>query len=1221
MSGVVPAAVFISYASQDAEAAKRICEALRAAGVEVWFDQSELRGGDAWDQKIRRQIKECALFVPIVSANTEARAEGYFRLEWKLADRRTDLIGKSKAFLLPVCIDDTPDADADVPDSFLAVQWVRLRGGETPAAFCERVRVLVNGTLDGAIRGPSLALRPPNPPGLPAVVTPTAAGRVPAKAHRRMLGLAVAGSLILAVVGIWRPWEIRTPSAMEAPHPTGATRQTALATEAQRVARQAYEVLLQNGLELGPNDLDAAAVLCERATTLDPSEAEAWAAWSEIESYRVIFAQDGSPERQESARAKAARALHLAPDGFEARRAQACYLVGVAGMPAAREAEVTLRTLRRERPRDWQTLLSLGMLLRDIDKFDEALECNRQLAALPGGAARGYNDMGYALHFRYRWSDSNEAIDQSLAARAYTGNVSLKVTLALQWMGDLDVALTTLKKLPPSALLGDRSLYAAIRVYRWRQEPEQTLAVLNVVPRDWITWNFDGPKGVFAGDAHELAGRARAARNEWKAALALVEQKLTKSPNHSNLNFWKAYLLAALGDRVGAQAALKLATETSGGADWIFDACLSGGLVPRLFSPEEITAALEMRAFATPARVTLADLRLNPALSDVRGLPRFQALIKRMEADPRYSPTPLQSADSGRLTNSKPETHDAKSMDFANAKSIAVLPFANLSPDPENAFFADGVHEDVITNLAKIRDLKVISRTSTLAYRDPAQRNLRKIAEELGVAAVLEGSVRRAGGKVRVSAKLIDARTDQPLWGETYNEELSDIFAVQAKLAQEIATALRATLTPAERSQIAQRPTQNQQAYDLYLRARATREDVSRGMTFEKTVGRAIELLDEAVALDPEFALAYVELARAHSKLYWYAAADPTPERLAKMVAVVEAAQRIAPGTPEARIAAGYYHYYGRMDFTSALADFQTAEATRPNDADVHYMIGTTQRRLGRWHEALASIERAVELNPREVEFALNYAGTLRLLRRYPQLQAAQTGPLRLLPNRITDEFQGQRPLDQFEIDGDLAAAVERIRNAAPVVLDTDGRTKAYCLALLTRDYEAAERALAGAKSTGVNLGAGNLVLPIPLLQANVAYLRGNQEAARRHAEIALAALRGEKLSRRQEPWAKLAAAQAHAFAGRAGEAVRVGREALAEIEIVDPHFGVALARDTLGQIYAALDLREEALAELRRLMTGPSVRGPNATRIDPLWSRLKDDPRFEQILKSAKPL
>jgi len=263
----IQGAVFLSYASQDAEAAKRICEALRGAGIEVWFDQSQLRGGDAWDQSIRRQIKECALFMPVISAHTQERSEGYFRLEWHLAEQRTYLMAHDQAFLVPVVVDDTGDAAARVPERFRERQWTRLSGGETPPAFCERVKKLLSRS-----------------DAEPARHSPEVSGAVSVsrqiKASRPWVIPAIAGVIACAALAIWQPWRKGEKPFASVPSATPVS-------EARQLVARAWEQIDKTGI--GPEELELADGYCKHAAELDPTDAEVWAAWSQVNSLYVAY--------------------------------------------------------------------------------------------------------------------------------------------------------------------------------------------------------------------------------------------------------------------------------------------------------------------------------------------------------------------------------------------------------------------------------------------------------------------------------------------------------------------------------------------------------------------------------------------------------------------------------------------------------------------------------------------------------------------------------------------------------------------------------------------------------------------------------------------------------------------------------------------------------------------------------------------------------------------
>jgi TolB-like protein len=774
-----PGGVFLSYAREDTDAARRIADALRSQGVEVWFDQSELRGGEAWDAKIRKQIRECRLFLAIVSEHTQARPEGYFRREWKLAVERTHDMAAGMTFVVPVVVDGTSETEAVAPDEFMRVQWTRLSGALPTPEFVEQVKNLL-----GQRRKPTLT-----------------AGRP----------------------------------------------------------------------KISPRDLPPLPV---------PKVAP--------------------PKR----------------------------------------------------------------------------------VAVPG------------------------------------------------WMWGVLVTV---------------------------------LAIVAI--------------GIFA-----------------------------------------------------------------------------------LRKPEPAAVPPKVVVDTPPAAPAA------PVLSD---------------------------------------------------KSIAVLPFANFSPDKDNEFFADGLHDEVITALAKIHDLKVISRTSVMAYRNPDGRNLKKIGAELGVATVLEGSVQRSGTKVHLNVQLIDARTDDHLWADSYTEDLTDVFSVQSKLATAVTTALKATLSPDEKSRIARRPTQDTVAYDLYLRARALSESVGSA-TVRASYDQIVSLYEQAVARDPGFALAYVQLCYWDGIMYWFGPLDATPARRARAKAALDAALRLAPDLPETHMAVGAYSYLCENDWTHALAEFRAADAGLPNDAQLGYLVGIAQRRLGRFTEALGSFAHSIELNPRDFTAPPQQMVSLRAMRRFADCRAMATRYAEIFPARpiLLDDLA----VALFELDHDRSAYLRRIEAIPPFPNDPNGLFKAYRIARARGDFVAADKVLADPRLTSLPSTAGVINDPVALHRALVAFMRGQREDSRRFATEAIAAYRAQTWVPRQEPWVMAGTALAEALAGQPDEAVRLGREAAA-LEAKRDAFNAADVTHILARVYLVLGRNDEALGCLKEMMSTTCDSGPEIVRIDPLWSRLKDDPRFEEILKSAKPL
>src|SRR5713226_374527 len=310
-------------------------------------------------------------------------------------------------------------------------------------------------------------------------------------------------------------------------------------------------------------------------------------------------------------------------------------------------------------------------------------------------------------------------------------------------------------------------------------------------------------------------------------------------------------------------------------------------------------------------------------------------------------------------------------------KSIAVLPFENRSEEKVNAFFADGVQDEILTDLARIADLKVISRTSVMQYKSGVARNLREIGQQLGVAHLLEGSVQRAANRVRVNAQLIDARTDAHLWAQTYDRDLADVFAIQSEIAKAIADQLQAKLSPNEKKAIEQPPTTDLAAFDLYSRAKSLVLTASFSATNGPDLLKAIELLDEAVKRDPSFFDAYCQLAYGHEFLYAVFGSDHTPARLTLAEAALQAATRLRPDAAETHLARAQYLYYGRRDYAGALAELESARRVLPNDPRIFELTGFIWRRRGQQEEGLRNLQRAVELDPRNLytlqQIALSY--------------------------------------------------------------------------------------------------------------------------------------------------------------------------------------------------------------------------------------------------------
>ena len=547
----------------------------------------------------------------------------------------------------------------------------------------------------------------------------------------------------------------------------------------------------------------------------------------------------------------------------------------------------------------------------------------------------------------------------------------------------------------------------------------------------------------------------------------------------------------------------------------------------------------------------------------------------------------------------------------APEKSIAVLPFENLSADPENAFFTDGVQDEILNDLAKIADLKVISRTSAMQYKTGVKRNLREIANELGVAHVVEGSVQRAANRVRVTAQLIDARSDTHVWVEKYDRDLADVFGIQSEIAQKIADQLQAKLSPKEKAAIAERPTKDLAAYDLYLRAKELIYDgnVNRFRQREDDF-KAVQLLDQAIARDPAFLLAHCQLAYAHDYIYFNI--DHTETRLALAETSVRAAVRLQPQSGETHLAQATHFYWGYRNYSQAREELAKAQHALPNNARIFEFLGLIDRRQGRFDEAIRNLERAVELDPRNASTIPDLAQIYFNLRRYEEAIALGYRALALEPRsiylRISPAWIG----------------VEAEANMAPLraVVDTieaEGQSSAaevsyisFQLALRERDPFAAARALARIPS--------DFPFPRTWYEGLLAKLRQDAPAARSAFMTARAEI--EKIVHAQPENANQLRMLAliDAELGEKEKAIREGRAACDMVPVAKDALDGVILITNLACIYALTGEKDLALKELdivSKLPCGPSY---GELRLDPEWDSLRGDPRFEKIVASLAP-
>ena len=556
------------------------------------------------------------------------------------------------------------------------------------------------------------------------------------------------------------------------------------------------------------------------------------------------------------------------------------------------------------------------------------------------------------------------------------------------------------------------------------------------------------------------------------------------------------------------------------------------------------------------------------------------------------------------------------------AKSVAVLPFSNLSKEEQNAYFADGVQDQILTDLSQIADLKVISRTSVMQYKSGVARNLRKIAEELGVAHVVEGSVQRAANKVRVNAQLVDARNDAHLWAQTYDRDLADVFAIQSEIAKAIAEQLQAKLSPNEKKAIEQPPTTDLAAFDLYSRAKSLLLTSGFTATTEPDVRKAIELLDEAVKRDPSFFDAYCQLARVHVYLYLVGGFDHTPARLALAEAALQAATRLRPDAAETRLARAQYLYEGLRDYAGALAELEIARRALPNDPRLFALTGLILRRRGQQEEGLKNLQRAVELDPRNLttlhQIALSYLN----LRRYAEAIAALDRALAIVPDNVeTRATRGGfylhwkadiRPLHQT-IDAILAQGVGAIASAADIWF--------FC-ALAERDPAAVERALVALGDNPCwNEGAINLSRSF----GEGLLARMTKDEARARTAFEAARAQQEKIVQARQDYGPplCVLALIDAALGRNNLALDEGRRAIALTPLEKDVINGSFVLQYFAVTAAWAGNKELALQQLEAGLRAPvasEMLSYGALKLFPFWDPLRGDPRFEKIVASLAP-
>jgi TolB-like protein/class 3 adenylate cyclase len=550
-------------------------------------------------------------------------------------------------------------------------------------------------------------------------------------------------------------------------------------------------------------------------------------------------------------------------------------------------------------------------------------------------------------------------------------------------------------------------------------------------------------------------------------------------------------------------------------------------------------------------------------------------------------------------------------------KSIAVMPFENLSDEKQNAYFADGIQDEILSDLAKVADLKVISRTSVMQYKTGVTRNLRAIAADLRVAHIVEGTVQQVGNRVKVSAQLIEATTDTHMWAEQYERDLADIFELQSEISEKIVAQLKARLSPGEKAAIEQRPTGDLVAYHLYLQAK----DLIFGITFnaraKENLLAAVQLLEQAVARDPSFTIAYCQLVGAHDRIY-FLGFDHSNERLLMADAALQSILRINSLSGEAHLAMAQHSYWGYRDYDRARLELAKAQQLLPNDPLIPLLTGYIDRREGGLEKSTKEMERALELDPRNVFILQQISFNYESLRRFREMAQVLDRVLRVTPKDVNTRVQ------RAKVDLAWRGDTRPLHLAIDTIIAEDSSVASTLasqwidLAFCERDFSAATRALAAAPPNGID--ADGFQLPNAWYEGLIARFRGDESDARK--AFRAARIDVEKTVREQPQYAEPLSllGMIDAALGSKEDAIREGTSATDLLPVSkDSRVGAVLI-ENLAAIYAWTGEKALSCERLESLVRIPSDVNYGGLKLRPEWDPLRGDPRFEKIVAELAP-
>jgi TolB-like protein/Tfp pilus assembly protein PilF/tRNA A-37 threonylcarbamoyl transferase component Bud32 len=967
--------------------------------------------------------------------------------------------------------------------------------------------------------------------------------------------------------------------------------------------------MLKPGSNLA-NILGAQKYLGE-AVRLDPKFALAWALLSNVTSYGYLSTSlQPTVALCEEARQAAETALTLEPNLGEAVFAKGFYYYA-----CLKDYETAARCFEQARPllpNSSRVPESLAYLTRRRGQWDRSESYFNEAERLDPRNVRLLNEHAGSYIMLRRFSEAIRKLDQVLNITPDdVGTLTYKATVA-QLQGDLPRAAALLAPLRPNA---DNYFALQTQVYQeiLERRPAQFTSRLKEIltKPDPALGYLNGQLRFSLGWAQEVAGDHAAAQESRRQARSELESFLKEQPNNHFLIGYLALTNMSLGDKTAAfdlieqaMAIVPIEKDATFGPTAIE---ILARIEAQMGEPDRAVADLQ-KLLSIPYTGAFSDmpltpalLRLDPMFDPLRSEPRFQELCKNKQ--------PLLSAPTQ-----------------VPQKSIAVLPFENLSEEKANAYFAEGIQNEILTRLTSVRDLKVISRTSTAKYQSRPD-NLKTIARELGVSTILEGAVRKAGDKVRVNVQLIDAREDTHLWAKSYDRGVNDVLAVESEVAEQIAQALQANLSPSESHVLASRETRDTETYDFFLRGEYELHQAESSFA-ANAYDRADAFYRQALARDPNFAEAAAALA--HSRLLRHWEISPLgPAELDEVKSLIDRALAVAPNLPEAHLALGLLFYWGHRQYEMALTEFNRTLELQPNSALARLACALVYRRRGEWERSLADFRRAQELAPRDARIPRNIGNTYQALRLWKDAERAQLRALAIDPHDAPAAayLLGSRLNETGDVDSarrvfdDFPAAIKSVNlvghgSAGSVgLVDTIISIPVY-LDVMQRRFTDAFQALDNEVANNDRAHLRQLVGRVVLRM-----LAGQTEAANSAGEEARPLLEARIREQRDDTLAMMELSWVYLALGRNGDALRLSRQAADSVSIEKDAMAGPFFQIGVAQIEAQAGAPEEAIKRLRRLLSIPAGQVVSIARlkIDPVWDPIRNRPDFPQLLSGPE--